>query len=184
MDMEMTGLDERRDHILEVAAMVTDWEFNVLEEYQHVVFQPPEILQLMDEWCQKTHGESGLTALVPKGKPLREVEKDLVAMIGRFWKGPYKRKDDKPILAGNSIWNDRRFIDFHMKEFSDHLHYRMVDVSAFKEVFRSKYNVMFKKKNGHRAVDDILESIEELKAYLQMIDPSKAPVTTGGPKGM
>lgn len=168
----MTGLDEKVHRILEVAAVVTDWNFATLEEYSAVVYQPPEVLALMDDWCVKTHGESGLTAAVAKGKPLADVERDLVNMVGRFWR-PAKKKDDMPVLAGNSIWNDRRFIDSQMTEFSRLLHYRMVDVSAFKEVFRSKWGFQFKKKNGHRAVDDIYESIAELKAYMAAVDPDK-----------
>ncbi|MGE0617095.1 MAG: oligoribonuclease, partial [Bacteriovoracia bacterium] len=134
IDLEMTGLDENVHHIIEVAAVVTDWNFKPLEEYHRVVFQPPEILALMDDWCQKTHGESGLTKAIPTGTPIAEVEKEMIALLDRHY-----AKTDRVVIVGNSIGNDRRFIDRYLKEFTQRLHYRMVDVTSWNEVFRERY---------------------------------------------
>jgi len=164
IDLEMTGLDDKTDSILEVAAVVTDVNLNTLEEYHRVVFQPAEVLDKMNDWCKKTHGESGLTAAVPFGTPLTTVEKELMALAARHF-----TSKDRIVLAGNSVSNDRRFIDAYMPQFTQLLHYRILDVSSFKEVFREKYSLSFEKKNTHRAVEDILESIRELSFYLSHV---------------
>ncbi len=164
IDLEMTGLDEKVHHILEVAATVTDYQFEIKEELHRIVFQPPEVLGLMDEWCVKTHGESGLTKAVPSGTALAQIEGELIALLDRFYK-----PSERVVIAGNSINNDRRFIDKYFPKFAKRLHYRLIDVSSFKEVFRDKYNVQFKKANTHRALDDIHESIKELQSYLSHV---------------
>jgi oligoribonuclease len=164
LDLEMTGLNDTSDRILEVAAVITDIDFKTLEELHRVVYQPKEVLDSMNDWCKKTHGESGLTAAVPMGTPLEKVEEEVLLMIGRHFSA-----QDRVILAGNSIGNDRRFVDRYMPKMADRLHYRMVDVSSFKEVFREKYGLGFQKKNAHRAVDDIYESIRELGFYLSFV---------------
>jgi oligoribonuclease len=169
----MTGLDDAIDRILEVAAVVTDLDFKSLEEFDRVVHQPPEVLEKMDAWCKKTHGASGLTEKVKTGEPLAKVEADLISLLDRH----FPKKEDKVVLAGNSVGNDRRFIDRYMPAFAKRLHYRLIDVSSFKEVFRQKYGVKFDKKNKHRALDDIYESIAELKAYLNYVQvPPKSPL--------
>lgn len=150
--------------------MVANDGFQILEEYHAVVRQPPEVLAAMDDWCTKTHGASGLTALVPAGKPEAQVEQELLALIGRHFK-----KEDAVVLAGNSIGQDRRFIDRWMPHLSSRLHYRMVDVSSFKEIFRSRYGVEVVKKRGHRAVDDIRESMAELQHYLSFVNLPQKP---------
>ena len=164
IDLEMTGLDDKTDSILEVAAVVTDVNLSTLEEYHRVVFQPTEVLEKMNDWCKKTHGDSGLTAAVPHGTPLATVEKELMELAARHFS-----PKDRIVLAGNSVSNDRRFIDAYMPQFSQLLHYRILDVSSFKEVFRERYNLTFEKKNTHRAVEDILESIRELSFYLSHV---------------
>ena len=164
IDLEMTGLDEAIDHILEVAIVVTDTDFKILEEYHRVVFQSPELLQNMNDWCKKTHGESGLSALVPQGTPLATVEKEVLGLLGRHF--PPK---ERVVLVGNSVGNDKRFVDKYMPEVAKRLHYRVIDVSSFKEVFRDKYGLAFQKGNAHRAVDDIHESIRELGFYLSHV---------------
>lgn len=161
IDLEMTGLDEKTDHILEVAVVITNLDFEVLASYDQVIYQSPEILGNMNDWCKKHHGESGLTQLVPHGKPLKEVERDLISLADQHYKS-----EEKIVLCGNSVGNDQRFVLAHWPEFAKRLHYRVVDVSSFKEIFRSKYNVNFQKSEKHRAVGDILASIEELKKYL------------------
>jgi oligoribonuclease len=164
VDLEMTGLDEKTDKILEVAVVVTDHLFNALEEYHRVVFQPPTVLETMNDWCKKTHGESGLTALVPQGTPLEAVEKELLALVNRHFSAK-----DRAVLAGNSVGNDKRFLDAHTPELAKRLHYRILDVSSFKEVFRARYGVVFPKGGSHRAVEDIHESIKELNHYLSFV---------------
>ena len=177
IDLEMTGLDDQTDSILEVAAVVTDIELKPLEEYHRVVFQPKEVLDGMNDWCKKTHGESGLTAAVPQGTPLQTVEAELVALFSRHWSG-----GDRIVLAGNSVGNDRRFIDRYMPLVAKRLHYRLIDVSSFKEIFRERYNIGFPKGNAHRAVDDIHESIRELSFYLSFVQIPTPAQTSGAPK--
>lgn len=164
LDLEMTGLDDRTDKILEVAAIVTDIELKPLAELHRIVFQPPEVIAAMNEWCVKTHGASGLTAAIPGGTPLATVEKELIALIDAHF-----HHQDRVVLTGNSIGNDRRFIDRYMPEFAKRLHYRMIDVSSFKEIFRERYGVDHKKENKHRAIDDVRESIKELEHYLTYV---------------
>lgn len=166
----MTGLDEKVDSILEVAVVLTDLDFKVLEEYARVVFQPNDVLEKMNDWCKKNHKKTGLTDLVPKGVPLSKVEEELLALVAKY----YDSKD-KIVLAGNSIGNDKRFVDKYMLKFAERLHYRIMDVSSFKELFHQKYGIEHKKKNGHRALDDIKESIEELKKYLSFVSVPPTP---------
>lgn len=180
LDMEMTGLDETVDTILEVAVIVSDLEFNVLDTYEAIVFQPPEVLAGMNEWCQKAHASSGLTKLVPHGQPLTVVENQVINLVKKHF-----TKEERVILCGNSINNDRRFIDKYMKAFAALLHYRLVDVSSYKEIFKSKYGINFQKKSKHRAIDDIHESMEELKTYLTFVtitNPQKIKATCLTPK--
>ena len=166
----MTGLDEKADRILEVAVVITDMNFAILEEYHRIIFQPPEVIENMNDWCKKTHGESGLTALIPQGTPLANVDKELGEVIIRHF-GPA----EKVVLVGNSVGNDKRFIDAYMPLVAKRLHYRLIDVSSFKEIFREKYGLGFAKANGHRAVDDIHESIRELSFYLSYVSvPTKS----------
>ena len=164
----MTGLDEKIDHILEIAVIITDLDFKPIEEYHRVVYQEPAILEAMNDWCKKHHGQSGLTALVPNGMPVAAVDAEVAALIERHYKS-----DDRVVLCGNSIGNDRRFIDAYLPLTAKHLHYRMVDVSSFKEIFREKYSLTFKKGETHRAVEDIHESIKELAYYLSFVNLSK-----------
>src|SRR5262245_39978216 len=164
IDLEMTGLDETKDSILEVAAVITDHDFKTLEEFHRIVYQPPEVLKKMNAWCRKHHTQSGLVEKVKTGTPLSDVEQDLLDLANRHYK-----KKDEIVLCGNSVGNDRRFLERYMPKFCKRLHYRLIDVSSFKEIFRTKYGIKFEKKNKHRAVDDIYESIEELKTYLSYV---------------
>ena len=169
IDLEMTGLDEQIDSILEVAIIITDLDLKPIEEYDKAVFQPPEVLEKMGDWCKKTHGASGLTEKVKTGSSLPQVEKEVLAILDRHF--PPSPNSEKVVLCGNSVYNDKRFIDKYMPEVSKRLHYRMIDVSSFKEIFKRKYGVKVEKKNTHRALDDIRESIDELKTYLSSIKP-------------
>ena len=161
LDMEMSGLDVTTCRILEVAAIVTDENFKSLAEYQAIVHQPQAVLDAMDAWCTEHHGKSGLTAAVKNGLPEAEVEKQLLDLINKFF-----TKEDRPVLCGNSIGQDRKFIDKYMPTLAQRLHYRMVDVTSFKEIFRVRFGIEHKKANAHRALGDIHESIAELNAYM------------------
>jgi oligoribonuclease len=167
IDLEMTGLDDAQDSILEAAIVVTDSNFLSLEEFHRVVFQPPEILEGMNDWCKKTHGASGLTSAVAQGTPLPVVETEILGLIDRHF-----NPQDRIVLAGNSVGNDKRFVDRYMTQLAQRLHYRVIDVSSFKEIFHKKYNLSFQKKNTHRAIDDIHESIRELSFYLSYFQTS------------
>src|SRR4051794_40613494 len=127
IDMEMTGLDVTREVIIEVAAIVTTVELAEIETYETVVQQPQSYLDAMDDWNRKHHGESGLTARVPSGRPPSAVEDDLIQLVDRHFKAK-----DRPIIAGNSIGQDRLFIERHLPRFAARLHYRMLDVTSWK----------------------------------------------------
>lgn len=129
-----------------------------------VIHQPKEVMDGMDEWCTKTHGESGLTQSVLDSKlSVQEVEQTMVEFISK-----YVEPKTAP-LAGNSVHEDKRFLVKEMPAFMAQLHYRIVDVSTIKEVTKRWFPETFKKvppkKGGHRALDDIKESIEELQWY-------------------
>ena len=171
VDLEMSGLDEKTDRILEIAAIITDYELNEVAQKHFIVHQPDSVLDGMNDWCKDHHGKSGLTELVRTGTPSAEVEAQMCAFVAEHFGN--KQGKDGAVLAGNSIHNDRRFIDAHMPEFAKLLHYRMVDVSSFKEVFRERYRIKYEKKNAHRAIGDVQESINELKHYLTFV---KAPL--------
>ena len=166
LDMEMSGLDPASCRILEAAAIVTDEKFQELGSFERIIKQPDFVLDAMDDWCTQTHGASGLTASVRKGTPEREAERDFVAFIDKHFTG-----DEKPVLCGNSIGQDRKFIDHHWKRVAARLHYRMVDVTSFKVIFNNCLGIMNNKTGKHRALDDIKESITELKYYLGFVKP-------------
>jgi oligoribonuclease len=169
VDLEMTGLEPEESVIIEFAAIVTGLDFQPLDQYHAIVYQTPEVMAGMNDWVRRHHGESGLLAQVHSGVPLDQVERDVLAFIARHF------ADERPILAGNSIHQDRKFIDKYMPLLAEKLHYRMLDVSSFKLVFRDIYQVTYTKNQTHRALDDISESIEELKCYLahvNLTDPS------------
>ncbi|HUC89703.1 MAG TPA: oligoribonuclease [Patescibacteria group bacterium] len=164
VDLEMTGLDSSKDVILEIAAEVTDFDFNILASYEASINHPEAILGNMNEWAQAQHQSSGLTDRVRKqGRPEAEVKHELVGFIkAEFGNQP-------AILAGNSIHNDRLFIKRWWPEVDELLHYRMLDVSALKVLMQGKYGTEYKKKDLHRAYDDIQASIAELQYYLEWL---------------
>ena len=167
LDMEMTGLDVEKEVVIEVAVIVTDLDFKELESYHAIIKQPQSYLDAMDDWNKSHHGASGLTALVPNGTEPSVVEDQLIALVDRHF--PAKNRGDFAVLAGNSIGQDRLFINRHFKRFAAKLHYRMLDVTSWKILFKDKFNRDYKKGDQHRAVDDIRESIAELKHYLQFV---------------
>ena len=167
VDLEMTGLDVAKDVIMEVAVVITNLKLEVLEQYEQVVFQPPTVLAAMDPWCIETHGKSGLTAACAKGRQHADVEQDLIKLaLSHF-------PNEKILLCGNSVGTDKKFLEAGMPAFARHLHYRIVDVSSWKEIFSSVYGLSFQKRELHRAVDDILESIGELAFYQSHINARK-----------
>lgn len=169
LDMEMSGLDINKEAIIEVACIVTDMNFRELDCFETVVKQPQSYLDNMDAWNTEHHGKSGLTAKVPAGMDPEMAEVKLIDIIDLHFPLSKTELKKRPILAGNSIMQDRLFIDKYMKNLSARLHYRMVDVSSFKVVMTNKFEIEYKKKNSHRALDDIRESIGELRYYLDHI---------------
>jgi oligoribonuclease len=167
IDLEMSGLDVNKEVIIEVGAVITDLDFNELENYHAVVRQPQHYIDNMDDWNKKHHGESGLIALIPTGKEPAVVEEELCQLVRKHF------PDEAPVIAGNTIHQDRTFIDRYFLKFSGLLHYRMLDVSSWKIIFNNKFNITHEKQNRHRAVEDIYESIGELKAYLQYVKIEK-----------
>lgn len=166
VDLEMTGLDANEDLILEIAAIVTDWDFNEIATYEGVV--KGEELTLQERlsanaafWDANPAARDGLLAQNAEGKDLLVVEDELLAFIKQHF------DDNAPVLlAGNSIHMDRRFISAQWQRLDARLHYRMLDVSAWKVVFEAKYKKKFAKPEEHRALGDIRGSIMELKYYL------------------
>lgn len=167
----MTGLDVNKEVVIECAVVVTDLNLNALDSYETVVNQPRTYLDAMDDWNKEHHSKSGLLAKIPFGKTPEELEEDLQKLIKKHWP-KIEKKDDKPVLAGNSIAQDKLFLEKYFKSISDQLHYRVLDVTSWKIIYNNLYNLKYEKKNAHRAVDDILESIEELKYYLKFIKPT------------
>lgn len=165
VDLEMTGLEPDRDKILEVAAIATDMELNEIAKYEAVVKVDENLMKsrmVGDFWEKNSKSRDGLMAQNKDGKPAAEVEKELIDFIDKYF--------GKTIyLAGNSIHQDRKFIEREMPELDKKLHYRMLDVSAWKIYFENALNKKFTKPENHRALDDINGSIEELKWYLTFL---------------
>lgn len=168
LDLEMTGLDVEKEVIIEVGAIITDLDFHPVAEYETVVKQPQSYLDKMDEWNREHHGKSGLLAKIPYGKDPHLVEEELGQLIDQHFS-----KEERVVLAGNSIGQDRLFINKYFTKLAERLHYRMLDVTSWKLIFKNKFQLEPEKQNGHRALDDIKESIEELQFYLQYIQTQK-----------
>ncbi len=163
IDCEMTGLDTSVDRIIEIATLVTDSDLNILAEGPELVIHRPQaLLDTMNDWNRKHHGASGLTDRVLAS----EIEIDEADRLTAAFIKQYVKHGAAP-LCGNSVWQDRRFIDLEMPLTAACLHYRNIDVSSFKEMARRWYPgfAHYKKANNHRAMDDIRESIEELRYY-------------------
>ena len=165
VDLEMTGLDVQKDVIIEVAIEVTDFNFKTLASYEAIIHQPDEILENANDWAKAQHAASGLTERVrSQGRPERDVIHEMVGFIQAQF------GDEPAVMAGNSIHNDRNFVKQWWPEVDALLHYRMLDVSAFKILMQTKYGVSFEKKEAHRAFDDIQASIAELQHYLEFFN--------------
>lgn len=169
IDCEMTGLDLRADALVEVAAVVTDSELNVLGEGVDVVVAPPaEAVEQMNDFVRDMHTTSGLIEELPGGMTLADAEQAVLDYVREWVPDPGKAP-----LAGNSVGTDKMFLDRDMPELVGHLHYRIVDVSSIKELARRWYPRVYfaspKKDGGHRALADILESIDELRYYREAL---------------
>lgn len=164
IDLEMTGLDTDRDHIIEIATIVTDSELNTLAEGPvFAVFQPDSVLNGMDEWNTRQHGKSGLTERVRNSKvDLSEAEQQTIDFLRQYVPA------GKSPMCGNSICQDRRFLAREMPVLERFFHYRNMDVSTLKELvkrWRPDLVSGFSKTSSHLALDDIRDSIAELKYY-------------------
>ena len=166
MDLEMTGLEPDRHTIVEIATLITDDNLEIVAEGPDlVVFQPPEAMAEMDDFVTAMHTRSGLLPAIEKSTMTLE---DAGAKTLAFLKEHIEEARTVP-LCGNSIGTDRRFLAAYLPEIEDFLHYRSVDVSTIKELARRWNPGALKKspnkKTSHRALGDIVESIEELRYY-------------------
>ncbi|MDB5177264.1 MAG: Oligoribonuclease [Candidatus Saccharibacteria bacterium] len=168
VDLEMTGLDPIEDRILEVGAIITDWDFNEIATYEAAIKVGPRLVEqrmtaFPEFWDKFPEVRDTLVAQnnSDMAKNGRTVENELLEFIDTHFES-----DERIILAGNSIHQDRKFIDNEWGRLNERLHYRMLDVSAWKVVFDGKYNKRFAKPEEHRAIGDIRGSIMELKYYL------------------
>lgn len=164
----MTGLDPDKDQIMEVAAIVTDWNFKVIATYEAVKKVSTRLAKRRMTGAFWEANAAVRDALLAQNesaiaKSSRMVEKELLKLIDEHC------GEGQALLAGNSIHQDRRFIANEWKKLDARLHYRMLDVSAWKVVFEGKYGKKFAKPEAHRALDDIKGSIEELEYYLKKV---------------
>lgn len=167
IDLEMTGLEPEVDHIIEIATIVTDAELNTLAEGPVLaIHQSDEVLAGMDEWNTSHHGSSGLTDRVKNSTvSMRDAELQTIAFLRQYVDA------GKSPICGNSIGQDRRFLVKEMQELEAYFHYRNLDVSTLKELMRRwRPDLMdgFSKKGSHLALDDVRESIEELRYYREV----------------
>ena len=161
----MTGLEPDKDKILEVAAIATDMELNEVARYEAIVKVDENFMKsrMVGDFWEKNHvSRDALIAQNETGKPVQEVENELLKFID-------KNCTKELYLAGNSIHQDRKFIEREMPKLNERLHYRMLDVSAWKIYFENALKKKFIKPENHRALDDINGSIEELKWYLTFL---------------
>lgn len=163
IDLEMTGLDPDKEAILEIALVITDKYLNIIDQgIDLVIHQPSSVVDAMSGWPKKQHQKSGLTEASRNSSiSLREAEQAALQLVKKYCtKG-------KGMLCGNSLFFDKSFLRRYMPSFLGYLHYRVIDVSTIKELVRRWYGEKYipQKKETHRAREDILESIAELKRY-------------------
>ena len=178
IDCEMTGLDLSADALVEVAALVTDFDLNVLGEGVDIIIKPPpEALEQMIPFVRSMHESSGLLDQLEGGVSLADAEEQVMAYLREHCPA-----DSRPPLAGNSVATDRAYLARDMHVLDAFLHYRIVDVSSIKELsrhwFPRSYFASPTKRGNHRALADIQESIEELRYYRETVFvPSPGPET-------
>lgn len=164
VDMEMTGLQPEVNRVLEVAAVITDAQLNILHECPVLaIHQTQRVMDAMDAWNTDTHGRSGLTKRVLETTMTEEEASDILMAHFRRFVPPGKSP-----MCGNSIGQDRRFMARWLPRLENYFHYRNLDVSTLKELARRwapEVHRSFKKRTKHEALSDILESIDELKHY-------------------
>ncbi|SIO03067.1 oligoribonuclease [Sulfurivirga caldicuralii] len=166
LDLEMTGLDPARDRIIEIATLVTDSELNVLAEGPvFAIATPDTVLEAMDDWNREHHGKSGLIDRIRReGVPIEEAEARTLEFLHQYV------PPGKSPMCGNSICQDRRFMVNYMPKLEAYFHYRNLDVSTLKELARRWAPPVFEgaqqlKRDIHLALEDIKDSIEELRYY-------------------
>jgi oligoribonuclease len=167
IDCEMTGLNPDTECLVEIAAVITDFDLNVLDDGIDLVIKPREgTVEAMGDYVRKMHTDSGLINELASGIDLADAEAQVLEYIKKYIPNPKTSP-----LAGNTIGTDRMFISKYMPALDAHLHYRNIDVSTIKELSKRWYPRVYfqapKKDGGHRALADILESIAELKYYRQ-----------------
>ncbi|HEX7738013.1 MAG TPA: oligoribonuclease [Marmoricola sp.] len=178
IDCEMTGLDLTADALIEVAALVTDFDLNVLGEGVDVVIKPPDAaLEQMDDFVRTMHTKSGLLEELAAGTTLADAEAQVLAYVRE-----HCPEGSRPPLAGNTVATDRSFLARDMTDLEGFLHYRIVDVSSIKELahrwYPRAYYAAPEKGGNHRALADIQESIEELRYYREAVFvPAPGPDT-------
>ena len=166
IDLEMTGLDPEKERIIEIATLITDSDLNLLAEGPVMaIHQPASLLNAMDAWCTRTHAASGLTQRVQESRiTTREAEVATLEFLRQ-----YVQAGCSP-MCGNSVHQDRRFMQKEMPELEAFFHYRNVDVSTLKELakrWNPEVKRGFKKESLHLALDDIRDSVAELRHYRQ-----------------
>lgn len=164
IDLEMTGLEPDTDTIIEIATIVTDKDLNVLGRGPNLaIHQEKSVMDAMDDWCTTHHGQSGLTDRVLSSDiSMADAESQTIAFLEQYVPA------GKSPICGNSVGQDRRFLYRYMPKLEAYFHYRYLDVSTIKELAkRWKPEALegFEKSGAHLALDDIIESIEELKHY-------------------
>jgi oligoribonuclease len=169
IDLEMTGLNPNIDTILEIAVVITDNNLNVIARGPDlIIYQQEETLLGMHEEVKALHHASGLYSKVLQSTTsLKQAEEQVLDFVGQYC------TPKTALLCGNSVWMDKAFLSAHMRQLNDFFHYRIIDVSTLKELARrwyphEKLEVTTKSKN-HRALEDVLESIEEIKQYRKVM---------------
>ena len=167
IDLEMTGLDPEKERIIEIATLITDSQLNILAEGPNIIVsQSKSLLDQMDDWNQNQHGSSGLIDEVKKSAVTEQMaEIETLEFISKYV-GPKQSP-----MCGNTVSHDRRFLSKYMPELENYFHYRHIDVSSVKELIVRWMNQAqsYQKNSNHRALDDIKDSINELKHYKKLL---------------